>query len=111
MLIYKIFRQSEWAAIQSEGETLGAPIDLQDGYIHFSTAKTVEETASKHFAGESDLVLAVVDTENLGDALKWEVSRGGLEFPHLYAKLSLSQVERFDPIPADENGFNFEGLL
>ena len=76
MLIYKIFRADEWAALQAQGETLGAPIDLADGYIHFSTAAQAAETAAKHFAGAEGLYLIACDGEALGDALKWEVSRG-----------------------------------
>ncbi|MGV6840683.1 MAG: DUF952 domain-containing protein [Planktomarina sp.] len=92
MLIYKILRSDEWAALQENGETLGAPIDLQDGYIHFSTAAQAAETAAKHFAGVTGLTLAAVDTDTLGDALKWEVSRGGQDFPHLYAPLRMDDV-------------------
>ena len=77
MLIYKIFRRPEWVAFRDAGESLGAPIDLVDGYIHFSTAAQVAETAAKHFASESDLVLLAVEADRLGEALKWEPSRGG----------------------------------
>ena len=83
MLIYKIFRADEWQQLQDNGETDGAPIDVTDGYIHFSTAETVRETAAKHFANEEDLVILAVETGTIGDELKWEVSRGGALFPHL----------------------------
>lgn len=92
MLIYKIFRAAEWAALLAEGQTLGAPVDLADGYVHFSTAEQATETAAKHFAGETGLVLLALEAEALGDALRWEPSRGGALFPHLYRPLRLSDV-------------------
>ena len=92
MLIYKILRSDEWATLQADGETAGAPIDLADGYIHFSTAVQAPETAAKHFAGADDLVLLAIDADALGDRLNWEPSRGGALFPHLYAKLKLDDV-------------------
>lgn len=99
MLIYKIFRAPEWAALQADGETAGAPVDLADGFVHFSTAEQAEETAAKHFAGVDGLVLLAVESETLGDALKWEVSRGGAKFPHLYALLRLDSVLWSKPLP------------
>ena len=97
MLIYKILRADEWRVLMETGVTNGAPIDVADGYIHFSTATQVSDTASKHFKGERDLFLAVVDADPLGDALKWEPSRGGALFPHLYRPLQLSDLERVRP--------------
>lgn len=91
MLIYKIFRADEWAVLQRNGRTAGAPVDLADGYIHFSTADTVGETTVKYFAGETGLVLLAVDADKL-DALKWEPARGGVLFPHLYRDLTLADV-------------------
>ena len=82
----------------------GAPIDLKDGYIHFSTAEQVRETAAKHFAGQSDLLLVSVDEARLGPALRWEPSRGGALFPHLYAALPLSAVTRVEPLPLGADG-------
>ena len=99
MLIYKIFRADEWAALRATGETAGAPIDVSDGYIHFSTATQAPETAAKHFAGEHGLFLAAVDADALGDALKWEPSRGGQDFPHLYRPLALADVVWAQPLP------------
>ena len=99
MLIYKIFRAPEWAQLEANGETAGAPIDLTDGYIHFSTAEQAAETAAKHFAGQDDLVLAALDADTLGDALKWEVSRGGALFPHLYRVLKRADVLWVKPLP------------
>ncbi|MFN3208390.1 MAG: DUF952 domain-containing protein [Roseovarius sp.] len=99
MLIYKIFREDEWAALRSEKETQGAPVDLSDGYIHFSTPAQAPETAAKHFEGMDDLMLVAVETERLGDDLSWEVSRGGEEFPHLYRVLRLEDVVWAQPLP------------
>lgn len=91
MLIYKIFRADEWAALQADGHTPGAPVDLADGYIHFSTAETVAETTAKYFAGETGLVVLAVEADNLSP-LKWEPARGGVLFPHLYRDLTLADV-------------------
>lgn len=104
MLIYKIFRADEWQVLEGAGETVGAPIDVTDGYIHFSTAAQVQETADKHFAGVAGLILAAVDTDALGDALRWEVSRGGAKFPHLYAMLQRDQVVWAKPFPLGPEG-------
>lgn len=99
MLIYKILRSDEWEALKEFGLSQGAPIDVADGFIHFSTAEQVRETAAKHFAGETDLLIAAFDADALGDALKWEVSRGGALFPHLYAPLRLTDVKWHKPLP------------
>lgn len=98
MLIYKIFRAAEWAALQADGETTGAPIDVSDGYIHFSTAETVAETAAKYFAHVDGLVLLAIDAEGL-DPLKWEPAREGVLFPHLYRKLRMDDVLWSRPLP------------
>lgn len=92
--IYKILLPAEWADFQAKGVFIGAPIDLEDGYIHFSTAAQMEETARKHFSRQEDLVLAEVDADKLGEVLKYEPSRGGDLFPHLYAPLSMDAVTR-----------------
>lgn len=111
MLIYKIFRRPEWDAFCAAGQTLGAPVDLTDGFIHFSTAAQVAETAARHFAAESDLVLVTFDTDTLGGALKWEPSRGGQLFPHLYRALNLAEVVRDTSLPLGASGHIFpEGL-
>ena len=107
MLIYKIFRAPEWADLDAKGETAGAPIDLADGYIHFSTAAQAAETAAKHFAGVDDLILAALDADTLGDALKWEVSRGGALFPHLYRTLKRSDVLWAKPLPLKDGAHVF----
>lgn len=111
MLIFKIFRRPEWDAFCAAGETAGAPIDLADGYIHFSTAATVAETASKYFATESDLVLVAFSADTLGPALKWETARGGVLFPHLYRTLALAEVVWDKSLPLGATGHIFpEGL-
>lgn len=99
MMIYKILRAPEWAALQAEGSTHGAPVDLADGFIHFSTAAQAPETAAKHFAGAEGLWLAAVDAEGLGEALRWEPSRGGALFPHLYRPLRLAEIAWARPLP------------
>lgn len=104
MLIYKIFRADEWQSYQDAGETDGAPIDVTDGYIHFSTADQVAETAAKHFANEDGLMIVAFDTEALGDTLRWESSRGGALFPHLYRKLDATDVVWAKPYPLGETG-------
>lgn len=109
MLIYKIFRGPEWADLQADGETAGAPIDLADGYIHLSSADQVVETAAKHFAGEADLVLAAVEADGL-DALKWEPSRGGALFPHLYRVLKMTDIAWAKPLPLENGHHSFPEL-
>lgn len=92
MLIYKIFRASELAELLKNKATPGAPVDVADGFVHFSTSEQVEGTLNKHFAGEPDLTLLAVEADTLGDDLKWEASRGGALFPHLYRPLRLDDV-------------------
>jgi uncharacterized protein (DUF952 family) len=112
MLIYKIFRRPEWDAFRAAGETSGAPVDRADGFIHFSTAAQVDGTAARHFAEESDLVLVAVAPDALGPALRWEPSRGGALFPHLYRRLRLSDVVWDKSLPLGATGHIFpEGLL
>lgn len=111
MPIYKIFRRPEWDQFRAAGRTRGAPIDLVDGYIHFSTAAQVAETAAKHFATESDLVLVAVDADRLGPGLRWEPSRGGQLFPHLYRELVLDEVLWDKSLPLGATGHIFpEGV-
>jgi uncharacterized protein (DUF952 family) len=86
-LIYKILPRAAWDEAVAQGRFDGSPIDLQDGYIHFSTATQAQETAAKHFHGQTGLVVVAVEAEVLGAALRWEPSRGGQLFPHLYAPL------------------------
>lgn len=104
MRIYKILRDAEWKTLCSQGESDGAPIDRQDGYIHFSTAPQTTETLEKHFTGEDGLILLALESEALGPALKWEPSRGGALFPHLYAPLRLADVIWSAPIAVASHG-------
>ena len=102
--IYKVADAAEFAEAEAEGIYAGAPIDLKDGFIHFSTALQIAETIRLHFKGQSALVLAAVRTSDLGDALKWEPSRGGELFPHLYGNLEMKAVEWTEGIDVDEDG-------
>jgi len=104
--IYKIAPSSLWGEAERAGRFVGAPVDHADGYIHFSTAEQARETAAKHFAGQPDLVLVAVDAEALGPALKWEPSRGGALFPHLYGELPLSAVIWTKPLPLGPDGLH-----
>jgi uncharacterized protein (DUF952 family) len=92
-LVFKIVGEAEWRAAERAGVFLGAEIDLADGYIHFSAADQVAETAAKWFAGREDLMLVAVEAAALGDVLRWEPSRGGALFPHLHGVLPLSEVK------------------
>ena len=110
--IFKIVARSEWQAARLAGVYRGAPVDLSDGFIHFSTAEQVEETAARHFGGQRDLLLVAVDPQALGPALKYEPSRGGALFPHLYAVLPFSAVLWEKPIPeTSAGGHDFSGLV
>jgi len=111
MLIYKIFRGPEWAELDRTGTTAGAPVDLADGFIHFSTADQMRETAARHFAGAEGLVLAAVPAGPLGDQLKWEPSRGGALFPHLYRPLARQEVTAHWPLPLAADGHIFPETL
>jgi len=104
--IYKIAPRDLWAQAEDAGIFTGAPVDIADGYIHFSTYTQVRETAAKHFAGQTDLLLVSVDVTALGDALKYEASRGGALFPHLYATLPMSAVTKVEPLPLDKDGLH-----
>jgi uncharacterized protein (DUF952 family) len=109
-LIYKIVAAPVWRA--STRLFRGAGVDLCDGFIHFSTSTQVATTAARHYAGQSDLLLVAVAAERLGDALKWEISRGGDLFPHLYGELPVAAVVWVKPLPLDvEGGHDFSGLL
>jgi uncharacterized protein (DUF952 family) len=110
--IYKICRASEWNAAITAGQYLGSEIDRRDGFIHFSTAEQVAETARRHFAGQTDLVLVAVDETGLGPRLRYEPSRGGQLFPHLYGPLNVAGVRWVKPLPlAADGGHRFpDGL-
>ena len=105
-IILKICRAAEWAQAVVDGVFRGSPADLRDGYIHFSTAAQVAETAARHFAAQSDLVLVAVDAAALGDKLKWEPSRGGALFPHLYGELPVTAALWAKPLPLDSAGLH-----
>lgn len=98
-MIYKILPASLWTEAAADGSFRGSPLDRADGFIHFSTAEQVRETAAKHFAGMHDLVLVAVDADVLGTALEWEPSRGGALFPHLYAPLAIKLAAWAKPLP------------
>lgn len=105
--IYKICDAALWRAAERAGAFRGAPVDLTDGYIHFSTAAQVRETAARHFAGVPDLVLAAIDADALGAALRFEPSRGGALFPHLHGALPMSAVRWVKPLPLGPGGHVF----
>ena len=107
MLIYKIFRTPEWDDLQRQGQTLGALIDVADGFVHFSTALQANETCAKYFAGVDGLVLAALDADTLGADLIWEPSRGGALFPHLYRTLSLADILWHRDLPLGPTGHIF----
>ena len=98
-MIYKLFRTPEWQALEADGATTGAPVDVADGFVHFSTAAQVAETAARHFDGVEGLWLLAVEDASVADNLRWEVSRGGARFPHLHAPLRLDQVVWAKPLP------------
>ena len=104
MLIYKIFRPEEWQSLIDHGKTQGAPIDVTDGYIHFSTSEQVRETAAKHFANAGDLILVACDSGAMKPDMKWEVSRGGALFPHLYRLMRMADVIWHKPLPQGDTG-------
>lgn len=109
--IYKLFLPDQWADFSRAGLFLGAPVDLADGYIHLSAKDQAIETANKHFAAHSEIVLARIETQSfdatLTQALKWEVSRGGAKFPHLYAPLPFSAIEAYWSVEKGDDGFAF----
>ena len=111
MIVYKIVATEEWAAAETAGAFTGAAIDRADGFIHFSTAEQAPETAAKWFAGRRDLTLAAIDAEALGDDLRWEPSRGGALFPHLYRALPMGVVVWSRPLPLGPDGRHVFGSL
>ncbi|SFM43974.1 DUF952 domain-containing protein [Methylobacterium pseudosasicola] len=103
-LIYKICPRALWREAEAVGRFTGAPVDYADGFIHFSTAEQTAETASRHFAGQDDLLLIAVEAESLGSALVYEPSRGGALFPHLYGDLPLTAVASVEAMPLGQDG-------
>jgi uncharacterized protein (DUF952 family) len=103
-LIYHMCRRTEWEAARAAGAYRGSSQDIADGFIHFSTAAQIRESARKHRAGQRELVLVTVDPARLGAALKWEPSRDGALFPHLYGMLPMEAVVKVDPLPLGSEG-------
>lgn len=101
---YKVLTAEQMATLERDGCFRGAPVDLADGYMHMSTADQLTETVDKHFAGQSDLHVAAIDLGSFGDSLKWEESRGGQLFPHLYGPLLLETVVAYGPLARDDDG-------
>jgi uncharacterized protein (DUF952 family) len=104
MLIFHLARREEWLAAQRTGHYRGSSDDRADGFIHFSTAETVSESAARHRAGETDLVLIAVPSEGLPGALRWERARGGALFPHLYGALPIDRVKWVKELPLGADG-------
>ena len=102
--IYKILPRPAWDAAFAQGRFDGSAVDLQDGFIHFSTASQAQETARRHFAGQADLLVLEVEADELGAALRWEPSRGGELFPHLYASLETALVRAVTEAPLGPDG-------
>ena len=103
-IIFKVVSRSEWQEAQEAGAFHGSPLDLADGFIHLSSAAQVVSTVQNYFAGRDDLVLVSVDTECLGDTLRWEVSRGGALFPHIYGDLPMTSVLKAVPLKLQKDG-------
>ena len=103
-LIYHVCRDEEWQAAQAAGSYGGSSQDLADGFIHFSNAAQLRGSVAKHRAGQSGLILLVVDADQLGHELKWEPSRGGALFPHLYGTLPASAVIAAHDLPLEPDG-------
>lgn len=109
-LVFKIVPEDLWRTSETTGRFEGSPVDVRDGFIHFSTAAQVKETAARHFAGQSGLLLVTVSADALGDALRWEPSRGGDLFPHLYGNLPLTAVRSVVPLPLGPDGLHVFSL-
>ena len=103
-IAYKVLTGQQMAALEADGRFAGAPIDLADGYVHLSTAAQLTETVDKHFAGQDDLHVAAVDLDALGEAVRWETSRGDQLFPHLYGMLELDVVLAYGPLERETDG-------
>ncbi len=101
---YKVLTSGQMSALERDSSFTGAPVDVADGYIHLSTSAQLDETVARHFAGQEGLHVVAVDLEALGDAVRWEPSRGGDLFPHIYAPLTLSAVLAYGPLERDDGG-------
>ena len=106
-LIYKICPASDWEAARTEGSFRGSAIDLKDGFIHLSAPHQVRETARRHFAGQQGLVLVAFEADDFGASLKWEASRGGDLFPHVYGVLPVGSARWVAPLPLGAQGHTF----
>lgn len=104
LLAFKILTREQWDQWRADETFTGAPVDLEDGYIHLSTREQVAETAARHFAGQDDLILAMVDLAALDDTVKWEPSRGGALFPHVYGPIPMSAITTKAKIRLDTDG-------
>lgn len=111
MRIYKILPRRDWEAAWNAGVYEGSEVDRADGFIHFSTAAQAQETAIRHFRGQTGLVVLEVEADDLGAELKWEPSRGGELFPHLYGVLRAELVRGVDAAPLDPDGVPLIGAL
>lgn len=100
---YKVLTADQLTQLEHD-RFAGAPVDIADGYVHLSTVDQLAETVDRHFAGQADLAIAAVDLDALGNALKWEPSRGGQLFPHLYGTLSISAVLAYGPLEREDDG-------
>ncbi len=109
--IYKILPRSEWDAARAAGTFAGSAVDLTDGFIHFSGHDTAQRTAQLYFKGQADLMLLTVEADELGEALKWEASRGGALFPHLFRDLKADEVIAELALELDANGVPILGEL
>jgi uncharacterized protein (DUF952 family) len=104
LFAYKILTRDQWEQFRADGLFIGAPVDIADGYIHLSAQDQVVATLAKHFAGQDDLILAMIDLSALGDTVKWEPSRGGALFPHVYGPMPLGAVTTKAKIRRDDQG-------
>lgn len=111
MLIYKILQAKEWRAFEKSGIFEGSAVDLADGYIHFSTAAQVHETAAKHFANLNELFILAVDADRLGESLRWEPARGDALFPHLHRPLRRAEIDWAEPLPLRGGAHVFPGRM
>jgi uncharacterized protein (DUF952 family) len=109
--IYKLLTREAWETALAAGVFMGSPVDLADGFIHFSAADQAQETARRHFAGQADLVLLTIEAESLGDGLRWEPSRGGALFPHLYGVLPTVLVTGVRSLALGDDGVPGVGML
>jgi len=104
LVAYKVFTADQMVQLEADGAFAGAPVDLADGYIHLSTADQLEETVAKHFGGQDNLHIVAVDLEALGGMVKWELSRGGALFPHIYGALPLTAVTAYGALERGPDG-------